>query len=221
MLLRMEAVQSEIKLSDDQKKKLEAVMASARPGGDGGERPDPEKMLEAMRKAQDEAEKILNASQKTRLEELQMQRMGADALSMPEVAGKLGLNDAQKKQIEDLQKAMGEKMQAMFPRPSGDGQAGGQPRGGQGAPGSPGAGNGGNGGRNPGGNGNGRARFEEMQKLREETQAKLMNVLTADQKTKFKSLQGKPFEFPQRGFGGNRGGGGGGPRGGGAANSGA
>lgn len=214
MLLRMEAVQSEIKLTDDQKKKLEGLMTSFRPGSAQGERPDPEKMLEAMRKAQEEADKILNASQKARLEELQIQRQGADAIGNPAVAQKLGLSDVQKKQVEDIQKSMGEKMQAMFPRPGGDGQPGGRNPGGQGAPGGPGAGGGDRGqGRGQGGNGDGRARYEEMSKLREETQTKLMNVLTADQKTKFKTLQGKPFDFPQRGFGGNRGGGGGGPRG--------
>lgn len=54
---------------------------------------------------------------------------------------------------------------------------------------------------------------EKMAKLRAETQAKLMEVLSPAQRAKFKELCGEPFEFPRTGgFGG--GGGGGQPGGG-------
>jgi Spy/CpxP family protein refolding chaperone len=49
---------------------------------------------------------------------------------------------------------------------------------------------------------------EKMQKLRKQMSEKVMGVLTAEQKTKLKEMQGEPFkgEIPRPQFGGGRGG---------------
>lgn len=49
--------------------------------------------------------------------------------------------------------------------------------------------------------------FEKIGELRETTDKELMALLTPEQSKQFASLKGKPFEFPQGGFGGRRGGG--------------
>jgi len=43
---------------------------------------------------------------------------------------------------------------------------------------------------------------EKMEEARKESEEKLLNVLTADQKSKFEKMKGKPFEMPEMGRGG-------------------
>lgn len=55
--------------------------------------------------------------------------------------------------------------------------------------------------------------FEKLQRLRASTETQLTAVLTAAQKTQFQQMQGTPFKFPERQFGGPGGPGGPGGRG--------
>ncbi|MBS1724630.1 MAG: hypothetical protein JSS66_16935 [Armatimonadetes bacterium] len=219
-LLRNTDVQSELKLTDDQKKKLDDLAQSMRPsggqggqggqGGGQGERPDFQAMQERMKKAEEEVDKILKPDQAKRLEELRLQREGVAALARPEVAKELGLTDAQKKQMEDLQQKMMEKMREAFGNQNGGqgrGQGGPPPAGGEnrggGAPPSVGA---------PGGGGGGRPNFDEIRKMRDEINDKVIALLTPAQKSKWQQMQGKKFEFRQGGRGGPGGGAGGNSR---------
>ena len=45
---------------------------------------------------------VLNDSQMKRLKELQLQRMGAEALSRPEIADKVGLSDDEVSKVRDI-----------------------------------------------------------------------------------------------------------------------
>jgi hypothetical protein len=52
-----------------------------------------------------------------------------------------------------------------------------------------------------------RQAFAQMRERREKAQADILAVLTASQKESWEKMQGKKFDFPQRGFGGGRPGG--------------
>ena len=171
-LLGQESVQKELKLSDEQIKKVKELaekQGGGRPDFQGLSREEITKKMAERRKAQDEAvAKILDAKQLKRTKQLTLQRQGTRALSDPEVAAALKLSDDQKEKLKDIQTKARE-------------AAGGSPRG---------------------------DRSEEAQKKRAEarkaTEEKIMGVLTADQKTKLKELQGEPFKFEPR-TGGGRG----------------
>jgi Spy/CpxP family protein refolding chaperone len=56
-----------------------------------------------------------------------------------------------------------------------------------------------------GGQGGGeRPSFERFQEQQKETEAKIMDVLTAEQKSSFEAMKGKKFDMPRPTFGGNR-----------------
>jgi hypothetical protein len=121
-LLRRADVQTELKVTDDQKSKIEALRPAGRsggapgtggaPGNGGGQpgqagprggAPDPAAM-EARRAEEKKAiTEILSADQLTRLEELLIQREGNQAILRKEVQEKLGLSDDQKSQIKTIQ----------------------------------------------------------------------------------------------------------------------
>ncbi len=196
-LLRIEEVQKEIELLDEQQTQIEEYtneLRAQRGGPEGRERPDfrsmseeeRQKAFEDMRKRMEEHMKASNAKLKEillphqvkRLEEIALQRRGVNALSDPEIAEKIGLSDSQKKELEEAQAANRETMIArgreLFQR--------------------------------------GRERpdrekvREQFNKLREEADARLLAVLTPDQMKKFEELKGEPFEMPERTFGQGRGG---------------
>lgn len=172
-MLNNDAVRTELKITEGQKKKLEDLATSLRPPGEGDQRPSPEAIAERMKTARDGMEKILTNDQIARLEQIQLQSQGAMALLNTEVGSKLGLTEPQKKQLGDLQTKLQEKSRELFQRRNEGGQ-------GQGA---------------PGGGGPDRGRFQEFQKLRDDTNAKAMALLTPEQKAKWKEMTGKPFEF--------------------------
>jgi len=195
-LLRMEAVQKELELLDDQKQKIDQLAESLRGqrGGDGGERPNFQNMSEQERqqflqRMRDEAAKreaetrtkladILLPHQLERLDQLYIQRQGVQALQNPEVQAKLKLTDAQKSKLEAVQRdALGRLREAF-----------------QGA-------------RGGGGGGDFAQLRERMESMRREIEQQMLDVLTAEQKQQFENLKGKPFEFPAPQFGpGGRGG---------------
>jgi Spy/CpxP family protein refolding chaperone len=193
-LLTNASVQTELKLTDDQKAKFkefqdkqEAKMREAR--ADGGV--DRERMTEMFRESAEQAEKLvkdtLKKDQFQRYSEIKLQRAGVGALSEKDVQTSLKLNDDQKEKIKGISEELAADMRELR----------------QGA-----AGGGGN--------------FAEMrtksEALGKEAMEKAQKVLTADQKTKFKEMLGKPFEIkfeemrrpgggddnPRKGKGGDR-----------------
>ncbi|GAB6167424.1 hypothetical protein JCM19992_34240 [Thermostilla marina] len=214
-LLRIEQVQKEIELLDDQKADLEKLGEKAREAmrevfGDFRNLSREEmqqrreeiqkKMQEQQKKLQAEVEKILLPHQLERLEQIRIQLMGIQALNDPEVAKKLNITDAQKEKIQKVQEQAREKMREAF-----QGMRGGD-------------------GQRP----DPEAMRERFTKLREQIEKDVLAVLTSEQKKKFEELKGEPFELDRsalfRGRGQGQGpgqgrfqgrGGQGGPRGGG------
>lgn len=200
-LLSTPEVQKELSITDDQKGLIDEMLADLRQGG--GQRPDfgsfrdlseeeRAKRFEEMRKqaeertkqAEDALKAILNEQQFARYSQLRLQRQGVMALSRPEVADQLGLTQEQKDKLAAQREAeRGER-----------GGPGGRQRG-EGGPGQA-------GGERP----DFQAMMAEMQKRREKQEADALAVLTPEQKTKWESLQGAKFTFPQPTFGGGRGG---------------
>lgn len=172
MLLNREDVQKELALTDDQKSKVTSMQQKQRESMmamfQGGERPDPEKMQEIMKKAQEEQQKeidgILTAEQKTRLKELSIQRAGNGAVMMPEVEKELAITADQKSKITSLQEKAQEANMSIMEKVRNqelDMQEA-------------------------------RTKTEANQKVLDEEIAK---ILTDAQKEKLKAMQGKPFTF--------------------------
>ena len=135
MLLRMPEVQTELNLTSDQKTKITTLT------GEVGEKmrdafsqmnfqdlqnatpEEQQKFRDDMRKKMEEATKgvddkvggILDATQSKRLHELVLQRLGAAALTRPEVVKHLTLSDDQVAKITKIQKDAAPTMSS-FPR---------------------------------------------------------------------------------------------------------
>ena len=204
-LLRIEEVQKELGVTDEQKAELTKIMESMRPaGGPGGfNREEFQKLSEEERakkldevrkegeerskKADESVKAFLKPEQWARLSELRLQREGVRSWSRDEVQTQLALTDEQKTKIKTLTAAQG-----------------------------------------PGFGGGDIQNFRDMSdeerakafaKAREEMETRrtafekgMAEVLTPEQKETWAKLQGAKFEFPQRGFGGGQGGGQGGGR---------
>lgn len=181
-LLQREEVQTELKLTDDQKTKLSGLqqkmmdkMREMFQGG-GGERPDPEKMREMMTKAMEDVQKevdtILTPEQGKRLKELSVQRAGNSAVLNPATAKEIGLTEEQSTKIKALQAKQQEANTAIMEKArSGELE-----------------------------------RDQIMEKMQANTKVfdeELAKILTDAQKAKLKELAGKPFTFaPDRPRGG-------------------
>lgn len=139
---------------------------------------------EERQKQRDELQKkiaaILTPAQNTRVKEIQLQMQGTRALTSDEVVKELGLSE---KQVADIEAA----------RESGRPQGGGQQPGG--TPPTP---------------EERQKMMEAITKAREESNKKVLAVLTPAQKAKWEKMLGKKFEMPMPQMGG------GAPRGGGA-----
>lgn len=117
-----EDIAKELKLTDDQKKKLLGVQDEQRQKmmdmfqGGGFDPSDREKMQKVIGDMMKESEKkvndVLDDPQEKRLKELSIQRQGNNAITDPAVQKELGLSDAQKTKISDLQKKQQEAMQS-------------------------------------------------------------------------------------------------------------
>jgi len=130
---------------------------------------------------------LLTESQSKRLDEIALQLMGVRALSNDDVTKKLKLTSDQKKGVEDAFKAADDDRRKMFEEM----RAGGGGRDGL------------------------EAMREKFDEARKKGDAKVLAVLTADQKKQFDEMKGKPFEVDRRALlsGGGRGGQQGGSRG--------
>ncbi len=194
-LLRMEEVQKEVKITDEQKAELTKIGEANRPAAPVGgfdqeafaklteeERTKLRAEMQAAgeersKKSEEAIKALLKPEQWTRLSELRVQRDGVRGLAREDVQKQLGLSAEQVAKIKTLTDAN--------------------------AP------TGGFGGGRPGAD----QSEEEARKAREERDAKraafdkdMAAVLTADQTAAWTKLQGAKFEFPARGAGGGRGG---------------
>jgi hypothetical protein len=203
-LLRIEEVQKEINLRDEQQESVQAFGRELR-----AERPDfpenfrdlsDEEQAEFRKKMQELSAKqaketkatlqgILDPEQYKRLIEIHIQNEGASALADEDVAAKLNLTDEQKTKIattiEENREKMVEQMRGGF------GESGGAGR-----------------------EGNFAEMRERMQTLRKEADERVVAHLTDEQKAAFAAMKGDAFEMPEPDFGRGRGGFGGGRRGG-------
>lgn len=117
-----EDIAKELKLTDDQKKKLLGVQDEQRQKmmdmfqGGGFDPSDREKMQKVIGDMMKESEKkvndVLDDPQEKRLKELSIQRQGNNAITDPAVQKELGLTDAQKTKISELQKKQQDAMQS-------------------------------------------------------------------------------------------------------------
>jgi Spy/CpxP family protein refolding chaperone len=163
-LLRQESVQKELKITDDQLKKVEELSEQMREKFQDAFSLEGEERTKKMQELQKENEKalseILKPEQWKRLKQISYQQQGAMAVATPDVAKALQITDTQKEQIQKLNREMFEQMREIF------------------TPGTP-----------P----DEEAR-KKMTELRTATADKIMQVLTSEQKTKWKDMQGQPFK---------------------------
>ncbi len=178
-LLMLKEVQDALKLTDDQKSKLEKINDQAREDirkamQDGGGR---DKMQELMASTTKQINEVLDETQQKRLMGIFVQVAGAGAAADPAIAKELNLTDDQKKKMDEVRESNRAAMREAF-----------------------------QGGRDQAG-----AR-EKLEKLREESNSKLMAVLTSDQQAQLEAMKGEKVDIDMsqlRGGGrqpGNRGG---------------
>ena len=102
-LATIDKVQEALKITDEQKTKIEKINADFRKEM-GGDRPDPEKMKKMRDDVTDKLKEVLNADQQKRLMGIFVQVMGAGAVMDPAVGKAIDLTDEQK---DKLHEAMG------------------------------------------------------------------------------------------------------------------
>ncbi len=178
-LLRFKEVQDALKLTDEQKSKIEKInddmqqeIRKARRDSGGFE-----KIQQLVADESAKVNGVLDAGQQKRLMGILVQVNGAAAALDPAVAKELNVTDDQKKQLEELHEKNRETMREAM-RDALD-QAGDRA-----------------------------AIREKMQKLRDEAHQKMMAVLTSDQQTQLDSLKGEKVDIDMsqlRGFGGRGG----------------
>jgi len=178
MLLGQKSVQEDLKLSEDQVKKLQEFQTSQREKFRGlrdlSEDERRQKFQELSKEGQKVVDETLQPEQKKRLKQIGLQlqlRMGAQAFSSPEVASALKITDDQKDKLKTIQEEA-QKAGREIRESAGDNREEARKKGAE---------------------------------LRKQTEEKVMNVLTDDQKAKLKELTGEPFKG-QLQFGGPGGG---------------
>ncbi len=102
-LLAVEAVQNELKMTDEQKQKFAALREEGRNLRDLSGEERRQKFQELAKKADETVKTTLDDKQKKRLEEIRLQLEGPGALARDEVAAKLKLDQAQKDKIKKIQ----------------------------------------------------------------------------------------------------------------------
>jgi hypothetical protein len=170
MLLAVPAVQTELKLTDEQKRQAADLLQKQR--ADLGEfvqrlqsatAEDRSKMLAEWQA--DQAKKVaavLNPDQQKRLHQLSLQQQGFTAMVAPAVQTDLKLTAEQKARVDELLRAQQMALQNLF----------------------------------QGGGGITAETRQKLQALQKETNDKLRAVLTDEQKTRWKEMLGTPFNFP-------------------------
>src|SRR3954465_283698 len=111
-------VQEAVKITDEQKAKIEKINADSRKEmreASSGDKPDPEKMRKLRDSVTDKLKEVLDADQQKRLMGIFVQVMGSGAVMDPAVGKEIGLTDEQKDKLHE----------AMGPPPEGRGGRGG------------------------------------------------------------------------------------------------
>jgi len=178
MLLQNQSVQKELKLTDDQKKKLATINKEFREKHKDdyaklfNQDTDPKERGELSDKLNHEqmelVKPVLTDDQHKRFHQIQLQVRGAGAFSDPKVQKALKLTDDQKDKIKTIEDDARQEMRDIFQNAAGDREAAGK----------------------------------KFASLRKETMEKASNVLTDEQKKTWKDMTGKPFEIkmePPRG----------------------
>ena len=165
-LLNQKSVQSELKLSEEQTKKVDGLLDEQRSAFAELRDLDPQerraKLAERV-KAQDTAiAGLLDGDQNKRFKQIAWQQRGAASFGEPEVAEALGLTSEQKDQIMTLECAVSAELRNLF-------QGG-------------------------GGGGDREANRKKFQEARAATNEKALGLLSAEQKEKWKALLGEPFK---------------------------
>ena len=179
-LLARPDVQAEIKLTDEQKGKLDdqrqamrdAMRQRFQNGGGASSGTDREAMMkefqEAAKKAEKEALAVLDDKQKARLKELWIQREGNNVVTNEDIQKEIGFSEEQKGKVKSLQDASRQAMSEIFQKMQ-----------------------------------NGELDRSEMQPLMEKNQKamsdELGKVMTADQAAKLKAMRGAEFKFDEDG----------------------
>ncbi len=188
ILLRTEAVQKEIKLSDEQTNDINdlavqmqseamEIMSGLQDLTEEERKEELPNLMKTMnekgKELQGKVDKLLNPAQTARIKELSLQRRGMQALGDEEVIAALKLTDDQKKQLTAIRdsagKAQEEIMKAVI----------------------------------SGGGGADRSAIQgKMEAMRKELGDKALAVLTPEQREQFEKMKGAKFTFPQmRGIG--------------------
>jgi hypothetical protein len=165
-LLSQKSVQDELKLSDDQIKKVEAQQEKQREAFASLRDLDPAERQTAManqaKASQAALADILKEDQLTRFKQISLQQRGGQALEDPEVATALNLTSEQNDRVKAIQEGVQGEMRELFQA----GAAGGD-----------------------------RAELQKKaEALRTSTSEKLLGVLTEGQQAKWKAMQGPPFK---------------------------
>ena len=197
-LLRAEAVQKELEISDDQKADLQKLSESSRPTDmretfakirelpEDERRAKYEEIQKDMQAKTKEAEAkiadVLLPHQITRLDQIALQLRGTAALREDDVAKKLGITEEQKTKLEEVSTANREKMTSLF-----------------------------SGNRTEGAERPSREEFQKrmeemrpkMEAARKEANEAIMGVLTSEQKAQWEKMVGPKVEIDARSlFGG-------------------
>ncbi|MER3500565.1 MAG: hypothetical protein C4295_03645 [Candidatus Fervidibacterota bacterium] len=179
-LLRNPQVQQELKLTEEQKQKLQGLTEQLREKFRGlgqelrGLSPEerPKRLAQVNAEVEKELAKVLKEEQLNRLKQIALQVEGYAALSRPDIAKQVGLTEGQRKQVQEILQEAAEKRRSLFQQgPGGDRQARFQ-------------------------------RFQEWQKIRQWVDQQIERLLTEQQKKKWQELIGPPFKFEFRPFGG-------------------
>lgn len=185
-MLRGDAVQKELNVTDEQKKTLSELAAKLQAEAmeiiSGLQDLSPEEQKEHMpelmkmvgdkgKEIQEQVDKVLDQKQLARMKELSLQSRGAAALEDDEVAATLKISDDQKVKLvavrEEGNKKMEEAMAAL---------------------------------RGGGGGGDAGDMRKKMMDMRKELGDKALAVLSPEQKEQFEKMKGAKFTFPpQRG----------------------
>jgi hypothetical protein len=174
MLLRNKSVQQELKLSEEQAKKINEVIqevfgkhqdeiATLR---EQGAEQGFEKMQELMKKVSEETRKalagVLQPDQEKRFKQIELQLQGARAFQEADVQNALKLTDEQKEKLKTIDQDAAKEMQNL---------------------------------RSQGGPGNFQEGLRKVNALRKEATEKAQSVLTEDQKKTWADMTGKTFEM--------------------------
>lgn len=171
-MLRIPEVQSELKLTDEQKTKVTDALAKLQEQRQGqsfqGLSPEERQKMMADRRAAEDKQlaDVLNADQMKRYHQLALQQQGVSAVLDKPVADQLKITDDQRTKIQAVIDEQRAAMRDLFQN---------------------------------GSSGDRTAMMQKMQDMRKQTDEKIASLLTDDQKNQWKQMIGAAFTFPAPG----------------------